>query len=97
MRDSSHVPTPDILRMPCVHVAATKTLITDVDHSVADAWSKHPKGSAKHRSPIISNARYVSVYVVSRIEAMGHDLCRAYTNPRNPRVGSQLPLSRVWR
>ena len=73
MRDSSHVPTPDILRIPCVHVAATKTLITDVDHSVADARSKHPKDSAKHRSPIISNARYVSVYVFSRVEVKGND------------------------
>ena len=70
-----------------------KTLITDVDHSVADAWSKQPKGSAKHRSLITSNTTYVSIYDISHIITKDNDLIRAHTNLRSPRIGSQLSFS----
>ena len=80
MRYSSHVLMLVRGRMLWVHVAAVKILMIGLDYFVADAWSKHPKGSAKHRSPIISNAIYASVYVVSQVVAEDNDSVSAYTN-----------------
>lgn len=57
MMDSRRVPTPLRRRMPWIQVAAMKTLMTEVDHSVDDAWSRQPKGSEKQRSPMMSKAR----------------------------------------
>ena len=90
-RYSNHVPTAVSRRMPRVHVAAIKIFITDVDHSVADAWSRHAKGFAKHRSPLKSNAIYVSVCVVSQVVAEDNDLVSAHTNLRSLFVGPWPP------
>lgn len=57
---SSCVPTPERRRTPCVHVAAMNTLTTDVDQVVAAPRDRQPKGDAKHRSPVMSKAMYVS-------------------------------------